>query len=87
MHTKKGDEKMDTILATMILMTPLTSIWAFILSETRTIKQFSKEGIQLGTEYLTRQASPDCMQTPDQEAVSALNRIWDSLLRPTHPTP
>jgi len=64
---------MDTILlATMILLTPLTGIWAFILSESRAAGP-SPEDIQA--------------LTPEQEAVSALNRIREILLPPEGQSP
>jgi hypothetical protein len=75
---------MDTVLlVTMILLTPLTGIWAFILSESK-VKGPSPEDVQdLRVDYLMQKAVPGCAQTPEQEAVSAaLKRISDILLRP-----
>jgi hypothetical protein len=74
---------MDTILlVTMILLTPLTGIWAFILSESR-VEGTSPEDIQdLGIDDQMQKDVPGYAPTPEQEAVSALNRIWDIWLRP-----
>ena len=74
---------MDTILlATMILLTPFMGMWAFILSESKA-EGPSPEDIQdLPIGYLMQKAVQGCALTPEQEAISALNRIRDILLRP-----
>jgi len=74
---------MDTILlVTMILLTPLTGMWAFILSENRSADPFPEDIQDLRIDYLIQKAAQGCTPTPEQEAASALKRIWDSLLRP-----
>jgi hypothetical protein len=48
------------------------SIWAFILSLSRSAEPISED----------IPVSRDRTPTPEQEAISALNRIWDILLKP-----
>jgi hypothetical protein len=50
---------MDTILlVTMILLTPLTGIWAFILSESKVKGPMPEEIQDLRVDYLMQKAVP-----------------------------
>ena len=74
---------MDTILlATMILLAPLAGMWAFVLSKGRGAGPSPEDFPDLRIDDLMRKAARGGIQTPEEEAVSALNRIWNILLRP-----
>jgi len=57
-----------TLIVTMILLTPLSGMWAFILSESRAADLSHEEIPDLNIDYQIEKAAHVGMLTPEQES-------------------